>query len=117
MINCTILDNGDLRVTADNETRAFIAQSQHDERSHWTILADLFEPYFTNGEYEPFDASNANPFVGLTSAPCIAESLTVLDDGTREIDGRFWYYADYMLINELNELKRYGRVTFTLATE
>lgn len=115
MLNCTIMENGDLLVTANNETRQFIAESQRAGRNFWTIMGDLFESYFTNGSFEPFDASDGNPFVGLTSAPCIAESLDTLDDGTREIVGRFWHNADYVFTDELDELKRRGRFVYTLA--
>ena len=110
------LPNGDLLVTADNATRAGIKEALADERNgFWGVLADLFEGYFTNGSYEPFDAGDGNPFVGLTSVPCIAESMSYLDNGDKRIDGDFWYFDNYMLVDPLDELKRKGRVIFTLA--
>lgn len=112
MITCTVMPSGALKITAGNETRRYIAERQRAGEGFYSIFAGLFEPYFTNGGYELFDAGQANPFVGLTDAPCIAESLTVNDDGSREIDGRLWYFANYMLRDPLDELKSRGRVTF-----
>lgn len=117
MINATVLPCGDLKVTAGNETRSEIARWISDGRDRSTIAADLFESYSCNGSFTPFDAGDGNPFVGLTGAPCIAESMTVEDDGARAIDGRFWYFGDYMIRDELEELARRGRVIFTLARE
>lgn len=115
MISCHILPNGDLKVTAGNEARAFIAERQK-RGEYWSVLADLFEPYFTNGRYEPFDAGEGNPFVGLTSAPCIAESVTTEYDGSRAVVGALWWFPDYAIRDPLDELKRTGRTIFSLAS-
>lgn len=117
LINCVKLPNGDLLVTACNEARANIKAMQQSNRDYWSILGELFEPFFTNGSYEPFDAGDGNPFVGLTSAPCIAESLDYLDDGTKRIQGEFWHFENYMLVDPLDELRNRGRTVFTLARE
>lgn len=116
-INCTKLANGDLLVTAGNDGRAEIKAMQGAQRDYWSILAELFEPYFTNGSFEPFDAGDGNPFVGLTSAPCIAESMSHLDDGTNRVDGEFWYFDRYATHDLLDELRNRGRTVFTLARE
>lgn len=115
-MNATIEADGSLKLTASNEDRARIKELEtrgvHDPVA---ILADLLESYFTNGGFEPFDAGQGNPFVGLTSAPCIAESMTTHDDGENEIIGRFWYFGAYMLRDPVEDLKRRGRVVFDLA--
>jgi len=115
-MNLTILPNGDLKITADNETRAYIADEMRNGRRN-NIIYDLLEHEICNGSYTPFDAGQGNPFVGLSSAPCIAEAMTTEDDGANIIDGRFWYFADYMIRDELEDLRNKGRVVFTLATE
>lgn len=117
MVNCRILESGALLVTADNHAREFIAEELRNGRDYWGIWADLFEPYSTNGSYEPFDAGRANPFVGLTSAPCIAESMAVRDDGTREIEGRLWWFPDYCIRDPLDELKARGRTVFASGSD
>jgi hypothetical protein len=43
--------------------------------------------------------------------------MYTLDDGTRVIDGRFWYYPDYMTTNCLQILADTGQVTFQLAQQ
>jgi hypothetical protein len=114
MVNVVKLANGDLKVTANNEDRAMIAQ-HIKERNRWIIWADLLEPFACNGSYSAFDASDGNPFVGLTSAPCIAECIDTNDNGTQTIEGDFWYFGDYMIEDELESLKNRGYVVFTLA--
>lgn len=115
MCNVTILPNNNLMLTANNETRAYIKDQYNDGRGYY-VLYDLLEYYACNGSFTPFDAGNADPFVGLTSAPCIAESMDVDDDGKHTIEGRFWYYANYMITDPMQELKNKGRVIFNLAT-
>lgn len=117
MLNCKRLENGNLKVTADNETRAEIADLMSRGRNYWSIMADLFEDHACNGSYTHFDAGNADPFVGLTSAQCIAESLSYDDNGEAEIDGDFWYFDEYAIRDDLAELKNTGRVVYTLAKE
>lgn len=116
-ITATRLANGNLLITADNEARAEIADAMRDpHKCYWGIMADQFESYACNGSYTHFDAGQADPFVGLTSAPCIAESMSYDDDGNAEIDGDFWFFADYMIRDDLSELRNKGRVVYTLAT-
>jgi hypothetical protein len=113
-ITAKILPNGNLKLTANNETRKYIKEQLLDNKGFWNIWMDLFEHYFTNGSYHPFDAGAGNPFVGLSDAPCIAECMNCDDNGNNEIEGRFWYYAEYMLRSELEELKNKGYVIYTL---
>lgn len=113
-MNITILPNGDLRLTADNATRAYIADEiRHGRRNH--VIYELLEHEICNGGFTPFDAGDADPFVGLSSAPCIAESMDVPDSGERIIVGRFWHFANYMIRDEIEELRDKGRVDFQLA--
>ena len=78
-------------------------------------LLDATEDYHCNGSYQPFDAGEGNPFVGLTEAPCIAEGMDYDDDGNATINGRFWYYGDYMITSFIDEIIENGKVIFTLA--
>lgn len=85
-----------------------------EERGEDLALADALESYRANGSFTPFDAGDGNPFVGLTSAPCIAEEMDVHDDGTHEIVGRFWYRPDYMLRSAVDELDSNGYIYYKL---
>ena len=109
--------NGGLLITATQEGRDWIAEQQERERDSTSILIDALEPYWTNGSYTPFDAGTANPFVGLTEAPCIAEDMSHHDDGKREVVGKLWWFPEYMLVDPVEELRTKGRVVFTAAPE
>lgn len=113
MINCTIQPNGNLLLTAGNDSRAELRTMRENGRNYWSIMAEAFESYSCNGSYTHFDAGQANPFVGLTSAPCIAESMSYPDSGDLEIDGRLWYFSEYCLRSDLNELIARGRCEYT----
>ena len=119
-LRITILPNGDMQLQANNPMRRRIAAEMKAGRRD-RILWDLFEGEWDNGGYTPFEPGDGEPghapFVGLTSAPCIAESMDVHDDGTHEIVGRLWWFPDYMVRDELEELRDRGRVVFTLADD
>lgn len=113
-MNITVQPNGDLKIAASNAVRAFIADAQRSGRCYSSIMADLFEWHACNGSYEHFDAGRADPFVGITSAPCVAEAMHYPDDGPREVDGRLWWFPDYMIRDDLAELKIRGYVVYRL---
>jgi hypothetical protein len=115
-LTCTVLPSGDLLLAASNDCRAFIREKQ-SELDDVSILSELTECYWTNSGFHPFDAGAGNPFVGLTSAPCIAEDMDYPDNGQRQVIGRLWYFPNYMLESPCDTLKRRGRVVFTLAKE
>ena len=115
MIKCKILDSGNLLVIANNETRKHIKKRYIEKEFKDSIYSDLFEGYETNGSYTPFNASYGRPFVGLTEAPCVAESMNYDDEGEPIIEGRLWWFPDYMIRDPLQELKNKGRVVFALA--
>lgn len=126
MIKCTILQNGNLKITAGNDTRQWIKESmlfttckksgakEWTSRNYWQIMAELFEDYSTNSKFQHFNPDNANPFVGLTSAPCIAESMELSDDGEYSIVGSLWHFPQYALRYDLEELKNKGFVIYQL---
>lgn len=111
----TVLTSGDLEITLwdatdHDELAEMVEDGKSDQAWH-----EGFEHYSCNGSYTPFDAGDANPFVGLTSAPCIAEIMNTDDDGEREIEGAFWYFNMYQIVDYVEEMLREGRVVFTLA--
>ena len=109
-------NTGNLIMTVDAETQAELKRAlDHDDLNYWNAMFDLFEYERCNGSYEPFDAGRGNPFVGLTDAPCVAESMDCDDDGNQSVDGRLWYSASYDLENELETLAKTGRFVWTYA--
>lgn len=113
-LNIRKTETGDLLLTASNAVRADIAYAISQGRGYRSIMAELLESYSCNGSFTHFDAGDGNPFVGLSSAPCIAEQMDFLDDGTLEIVGDFWAFDDYAIIDDLDELKNRGRVVYRL---
>lgn len=111
MINARILPDGNLLLTAGNATRAWLKEMRETQDEVATLI-HATEPYWTNGRFEPFDAGLANPFVGLTDAPCIAEEMAYNDDGTREVIGRLWWFPDYCIRSPTEELIQRGRTVF-----
>lgn len=109
-IVCEVLESGHLLLRADDPTRVYLAE--HRDRGDDTLLLEMLEHYWANGRYEPFSAGDANPFVGLTDAPCIAESLNTADDGTRTIEGRLWAFMNYQVESPVDTLITKGRVLF-----
>lgn len=110
-LTITINESGNLVLSMDKDSREELKE-EIAQRDLLTVMADIMEPYSTNGSYTPFDAGDGNPFVGLTDAPCIAEGMDYLDDGTQQIEGRFWYFANYMLECPMETLAETGEVVF-----
>lgn len=115
MLSCQILPNGDLLVAANADLKQELNEEFDRGRDYWSILCEAFEDYSRNGSYTIFDAGDGNPNVGLTSAPCVAESMTVDDEGNNIIQGRLWWFPDYMVRDPLHELKNKGETIFTFA--
>lgn len=112
-----IQPNGALLITATQEGREWIEEQQARERDSTSILIDALERYWANGSYTPFDAGVANPFVGLTAAPCVAEEMAYGDDSKREVVGKLWWFPQYEMVDPVEELRTKGRVVFTAAPE
>lgn len=103
---------GALRVSFHPSDRAELVEMA-DEKSAFDILLEGTESYWTNGSYRPFDAGDANPSVGLTDAPCIAESMDYDDDGQASIVGDFWFFNQYAVECFIERMLEYGYVDFT----
>jgi hypothetical protein len=114
-----ILDNGNLKLIIDEDDKEFIHDMRYTDeiRDEEDMMYQLLEEYSCNGSYAIFNAGNANPFVGLTDAPCIAEQLDYQDNGDIDIVGKYWYYADYMVTSYISELEENGHVIFTYGGE
>lgn len=113
------IENGNLEIRPyedykDADSMKYLKEKQM-RMGDISALLDATEDYFCNGSYHAFDAGDGNPFVGLTEAPCIAESMNFDDEGNAEIEGRFWYYGDYMITSFIDEIIEKGKVIFTQA--
>lgn len=92
-MNITILENGHLRISIESlgkEDRQELSERAQDT-DEVSFLSEAMESYSSNGSFTPFDASQGDPFVGLTCAPCIAETMNIDDEGKSHIEGRVRY--------------------------
>ena len=105
MLGFEVLDNGDLKITADNWARSELAQMNNTARDYWEIMSEAFDDTSIDGGYTHFDPGQSNPFVGLTSAPCIAESIYVDEIGTAPLRGGFGILISIRLLVILKSLR------------
>lgn len=112
MLNFKELENGDLEVSAiDPEEFKEMIEHGMDYR---TMVSDAFEATACNGSYTWFSGNDGNPYVGMTSAPCIAPSLDYNDDGMMTIPEQyFWYLNNYATILETHEWADGKSVVYT----
>lgn len=115
-MDITILPNGHLQLSLEANERDDLIDA-NERGGEMGALMDLTEPYWTNNSFHPFDAGLANPYVGITSAPCIAERMNGPDEenGKYEIDGRLWWFPAYETTGIVDELLKHGKVVFSAA--
>ena len=108
----SILPNGDLLITADNEARALLK-----ERLQETSVVALW-PEFANellAYYYPWLRFAWPEELGaLTSSPILLETTNT---GADLEDPRVWWFPNYQVENEFDTLKNTGRLVMTLAPE
>jgi hypothetical protein len=106
----TILDNGDLLITADNEARAWLKEYLGETGSAY-LWPELVREFLTY--YYPFlRLAEPEELAALTSSPILLETTNT---GGDLADPRAWWYPNYQVENELAILKDTGRLVMTLA--
>jgi hypothetical protein len=110
-IEYQILPNGNLLLTASNDARADYSD-ELKRRGSDEVFYQMMSAWRDNGVLFPIEPE----WIGaLTEAPIIAEFHTVEDDGTNTVDGKVWWFPNYMITDPMKELFHKGRVEFTLA--
>lgn len=107
MINLAVTREG-LAVIATIDGIDHINDHKH-ERSHTQIWVELLEDRACNGGAVFAEAGDIG---ALSDAPCILEGVDYGDDGALIPQGRVWYFADYMVRDELQELAQGQTVVF-----
>lgn len=116
MMNVKVLDNGDLELSLEalDANKIENLQKIYNTKGESRLMGIFLSEYSSNNSYTYFDAGNANPYVGLSDAPCIAECMYMTDGFTNKIAGKFWYYVDYTVIDYCQKLLSGKSVVFTL---
>lgn len=113
----SVLPTGNLsfKITEDGKEYLESRMEQPEPEIIWkdtpaALLWDLMESYLTNGSYQPI------PSQGLTEAPCVAHYGDLTHDDEGQITGvdKFWYFGNYMIVDEIAELYNGNEVIFTL---
>lgn len=131
-VEFAIDDNGNLRITLSPDGRNFLVneclapecQAYIDDgdspddviitwdKDHASILWDLFENILVNSEWDLLNQNQIADLGHITSAPMITFGLDTDDNGKAiKADFTFWY-PDYAVKSELEELLRDGFVVF-----
>lgn len=99
-----------LHITADADTREDLRDA-YERGGYLHAQGDFVEHARADG-YEFV----APEWIGaLTSAPILTDGYTLTDDGEHVVDGKVWWFPDYMVRDELRELIDTGEVTFAFA--
>jgi hypothetical protein len=100
---------GNLLLTADNASRAALADAYHYggyQRARMLVSEAFHEQlYFV----QPEDIG------ALTEAPILTDDLVYEDNGSCTVHGKIWWYPSYAVSDPFEELKNRGRVIFTYA--
>lgn len=108
------LDNGSLGIYLTKDGKEYM----HDRYSSQDAIAtwvDLLESYSTNGSYMLIMPEHIG---ALTDAPIIGINVGWDDNGEFEEheNAKYWWFPDYMVINELRKLYKDGVIFFESAS-
>lgn len=107
-----ILPDGDLRITADNEGRAWLKEHLRE------MSVVHFWPWFVETQlsfnYPWLRFTLPEELAALTSAPILMETASC---GCPLNDPRVWWFPNYQVEDEFKTLRTKGRLVMTLAEE
>lgn len=103
-----ILPNKNLKISLGNESAENVKSYLEDHTSFETLL-EFTESYWTNG----WGVTTGDLLGQLTECPIIAEDLTIEDDGSNTLNGKAWYFGNYMVENEIETILENGFIEFT----
>lgn len=112
-LNIRELDNGDLKITATKEGRQYIKFERNSTGTFVQIWFDLLEDFTCNGSFAQIMPEQVGY---LTEAPLIIDCADYDNYGKLSVhaDSRVWYFADYMIVDELKNLLLNKPIVFTL---
>lgn len=115
-MQATIMDDGNLKITADTEDREGISW-------HYAEGGDGFNGADSDivGELRDAGFERVEPewIAALTDAPIFSDEVEWPEDGDDMpmVRGRVWWYPSYQVLDPWEELGKDGEVIFKLAPE
>ena len=111
-MNATILKNGFLKITADNEDRSELAYAYRGETGAPGGYPAA-DDYVREALYQAgWEFVRPETVAALTDAPIITNDMQVDDNGDVVHVGDVWWFPGYMITDPWQELKNHGRVIF-----
>ncbi|MFA6089980.1 MAG: hypothetical protein WC755_09050 [Candidatus Woesearchaeota archaeon] len=108
-VNLKILDNGNLEITPTPDA---LAESERFLSLATQIALDeLFEDWICNG----WGWVQPEQIGALTAAPIITDEFDIDDDGKFIANGNIWWFFNYAVENEVENLLKNGKLIFTKA--
>lgn len=106
-----ILPNKDLKISITADGREELAEMDARENNPGTDykLARLLEYHLGNG----WEFVRPEEVSALTSSPILSNDVSRDDDGELTAIGEVWWFPNYQVINEVEEMKDSGFVIFT----
>lgn len=115
IMNCTEfekLENGKLRIKfVGNEDDKIEILEMLEKQGSNSVLMDITESHWTNS-WAVFP--DADVLGQMSNCPVICEDGSVEDDGSNTLYGKAWYFPNYMIIGEVDEIVNTGFVDFEL---
>jgi len=106
MFDYNVLPNKNLKITASNAGRSELARKYDSGRAPIYIESDVFE-------WIGLDQIQPEWIAALTGGPIIGDGVTWADDADMPmVEGNVWWFANYMIIDPMKELKNKGYVVF-----
>jgi hypothetical protein len=102
--------NGDLEITLTDEGRAEFDDILAEQEKHGSMqaLCELLEYQLCNG----WDWVRPEEIGALTNAPILSEEVDRDDQGDLKSVGRVYWFPDYMVTDEIEELQKTGKIVF-----
>ena len=107
MIDLTILENGNLRLSLEKDCREELEELR-EKFGISVVLHQALEAYWANGWY----IGTANQLWQMSESPVICEEGYVEDNGSNTLHGKAWYFPNYMIEDEIETILEKGYVDF-----
>jgi hypothetical protein len=107
------LENGNLRISLIEEERSEVEEISQNGKGIDAQFIEIIEHQLCNG----WDMIKPEEIAALTSAPILSDSAIYDDRGILTGIDEVWWYPNYAIFNEVEELLEHGYIDFDLGEE